>query len=51
MPTGQFREENRNSAVAQGFNSTRNGESVVLNELSQEYPLYESSLTSVRISV
>lgn len=51
MPTKQFHVEKRDSAVIQGFNTNRNGESIILNGLSLQYPLYESSLTSVRISV
>lgn len=50
-PTKQFPAEKCGSAVIQGFNTNRNGESVVVNGLSLEYPLYESSLTSIRISV
>lgn len=51
MPTKQFHVEKRDSAVIQGFNTKRIGESVVLNRLSLEYPLYESSSSSIRISV
>lgn len=51
MPTQQFHVETRDSAGIGGFNTNRKGGSVVHNGLSLEYPLYENSLSSVRISV
>lgn len=51
MPTKQFHLENHGSAVIQGCDTSRSRGCVVLNVLSLERPLYESSLSSLSAAV